>query len=209
MILRSTIYSALFAAVAIAASGCCAGRYSGRHGDCIDGGCGVEKSCGQCGDIGCPDCSGPGPIHALKSLFRCGGCCDYYVDEWISDPPYECEPCDVHGHWVGPRCCPPSILNSWRTLWGRRGVGCTCAACLDRPPVPYYGGEMVEGEVIYDGPATEEVIEPGTPSGEPSVSPMPAPQTSSSTRAARRRQIRSHEVYYERAVDNGHEGHAR
>lgn len=207
MILRS-IATVSFAVFAIAVSGCCVGRYSGRQVDCHDGKCGVADECAQCGDVGCHDCVGPGPIHALKGLIHGAGCGDVYWDEWISDPPYRCDPCDDHGNWIGPKCCPAGILHSWRSLWGRRGIGCTCGACLEHPGFAHHDGEIIDGEVIYEGPVIDEVVEPAESSGETILRPTPAEQTSG-TSSVKKRQVRSHKVYYERAGATQPTGNSR
>lgn len=202
MTMRSTSLSAFIAIVALMASGCCVDRFGGRHGDCHDGGCGVKESCAECDDVGCGTCRGPGPIQALKGMIHGGGCGEFYLDEWISNPPYCCDPCDDHGGWVGPRCCPPKIPGL-KALFGQRGVGCTCGACLQRPPFAHHGefidGEMIEGEVIYDGPVINESVEPAETIRPTTLRPTPARPISNS-KPIKKGQIRSHKVYYERAA---------
>lgn len=44
----------------------------------------------------------------FKNLLTCaGGCQEVYWDEWLSDPPDDCDPCDAGARWTGDRCCPP------------------------------------------------------------------------------------------------------
>ncbi len=97
-------------------------------GCAIEPGCGCEPSCGVggCGDAcgvacGCGNCPVGETLifgaRAIGSEFRrllaplglccpcgsgCGGCGELYWNEWHSDPPACCDPCDQCGNWVGP-----------------------------------------------------------------------------------------------------------
>lgn len=94
----------------------------------VEPGCGCEPSCGVggCGDVcgvgcGCGNCPVGETlifgVRAIGSEFRrllaplgmccpcgsgCGGCGELYWNEWHSDPPACCDPCDSCGSWVGP-----------------------------------------------------------------------------------------------------------
>ena len=56
----------------------------------------------------------------LRDLVACnGGCGRIYWGEWAYDPPDECDACNDHGDWVGPRPCPPrGWLNLFSGLCG-------------------------------------------------------------------------------------------
>lgn len=84
---------------------------------CGVGGCGSACGGGACGCGHCPLASGLGfGIHAIGSELRrltaplglccpnggCGGCGELYWNEWHSDPPSCCDPCNDCGDWVGP-----------------------------------------------------------------------------------------------------------
>src|SRR5690606_36383340 len=60
---------------------------------------------------------------------------EFYWNEWINDPQVRCEPCDMDGHFIGPRsnCCKPRyfIQNGWRFLWGYRADKCGDADCFN------------------------------------------------------------------------------
>lgn len=61
------------------------------------------------------------------------GCAEIYVDEWLSDPPEDCDPCDDHGNWIGPQpCCRKRPVGGlWSLLWGCRGDTCADGECCD------------------------------------------------------------------------------
>ncbi|QDT68092.1 hypothetical protein MalM25_10040 [Planctomycetes bacterium MalM25] len=109
-------------------SGCCGGCEPACG---CEPGCGCEPSCGcepACGVGGCGStcCGGPCGgrcrvgqhlafgVKSICSEFRCllaplglcntgcGGCGELYWNEWHSDPPACCDPCDDCGNWVGP-----------------------------------------------------------------------------------------------------------
>jgi hypothetical protein len=195
MTMRSSSYSALLAVIALFASGCCVDRFSERSSGCHDGKCGVEETCSSCNDTGCGACRGPGPIQAFKEMIHGSGCGEFYYDEWINDPPYCCDPCDDHGSWVGPRCCPPKIPGL-KGLFGQRGMGCSCHACLQRPSFAH-DGEIIEGEVIYEGPVIDGAVETIESNQSATLRPTPARQVSTA-KSVIRSQPRSHKVYYKR-----------
>lgn len=169
--LRPTLSVVSLATAIIAlASGCCVDRQFGPHGHGV--GPYVAGGCDGCGD---EKCGGVGHIaqHPFDHLTKGfgGGCGEVYWDEWISDPPYCCDPCDDHGNWVGTKCCPRWLKNGWRTLWGARhgghADGCGCETCA----TPHHGGcsscgkgdPAIEGEVIYEGPVIEHSTGGGAP----------------------------------------------
>ena len=130
---------------AAASSGCC---------------CFTQGSCATC-----PNGSyAGGPIAGAmcslanctkKTLGCCSGCGDVYVDEWVSDPPQPCDPCDNCGTWVGGGDCGNygplgfGILPAFKSLFGHPYVsGCDCGHCGGEEGVvwddqPY---EVIEGE---------------------------------------------------------------
>jgi len=49
------------------------------------------------------ECGGPACGTPMRWLLTCGaGCGEVYCDEWINDPPSDCDPCDPCGNHVGP-----------------------------------------------------------------------------------------------------------
>ncbi len=89
------------------------------------GGC---SSCSGCGDSWFPWTKG----------FTGGGCGRFYFDEWWSDPPCKCEPCDLNGNYCGGQ----GICRSWRlglpmpmlsrNCAQRCGPGNCCGSALSR-----------------------------------------------------------------------------
>src|SRR5207248_598223 len=115
------------------------------------------------------------------------GCGEIYCDEWKSDPPDCCDPCDrCYGQFTGPhgycnlgpcqrilawldgyRYCPPPNCGPWRPIfghcspWGRSwggNPGCSAA-----------GGAGPGGDVYSDG----AVMTQGAPVGMPRGTPTP------------------------------------
>ena len=113
-------------------SGRCAGCEGAPAGNCAGGACG-----GACGAVA--------PCR-LRDLVACnGGCGRIYWGEWAYDPPDECDACNDHGDWVGPRPCPPrGWLNLFRGLCGgRHDTPCgspTCQSCAAGRGRLRYGG---------------------------------------------------------------------
>ncbi len=102
----------------------------------------------QCdvGDACCTGCLSP-----LQQLMGCSsGCGEIYWDEWLSDPPDCCDPCDQCGNWIGPHgCCGARArpLNH-ANFWGRRhGVALTYGEAFWEGDV--YPGEHVLGEQTW------------------------------------------------------------
>jgi hypothetical protein len=74
--------------------------------------------------------------HKMHRCLTCQSGCssDIYWNEWASDPPDCCDPCDDGGRWIGPQPCA-------RRCWLRRGVTGVFAGlrgCLAR--VACHGG---------------------------------------------------------------------
>jgi hypothetical protein len=195
-----TCWAVLLAVVLSAgASGCCCTG----SGGCFDAifacnGCYDPAPCGGCGSVGACGC-GAGPIVSARNAASCGsGCGSVYWDEWCSDPPDCCDPCDHGGNWTGGGgCCGPSgLLCCLSSLWGRRYVagdcceGCGPGTAHHHAPSQHYGhpgqfgpgGE--EGTVIYDGPAASA---PGRRMA-PTPSPQPQPQPNAGLRSAIKQQ---------------------
>jgi len=145
----------VFCFVAAASGGCCVNRHFSGAGPCASGAC--HHACTPCG--------------ALKQCMTCGsGCGEIYCDEWISDPPDYCDPCDpCTGDWIGPQWCSPQshCLNFLAFLRGYRYQGDCCqpGSCCGHGhghvEGGYVEGEYVEGEVIENAPG--EIIDPGIP----------------------------------------------
>jgi hypothetical protein len=141
---------------------------------------GCCNDCGPCPGQSCADncCGGCGPFGQgglfpwIRNYWSCGrGCSEVYINEWISDPPDCCDPCDkCYGQFTGQqgycclgpaqrllaalhgyRYCPPPNCGPWCPIFGHcdpcppcgcGGVG--CASC---------GGGPVHGaDIYYQGP---------------------------------------------------------
>jgi hypothetical protein len=109
-------------------------------------GCGNE--CGPCPGESCSDycCGGGcgilghgGLFPWLRGAWSCGrGCSEVYTDEWLSDPPDCCDPCDqCHGCFTGPQgnCC---LGPAQRVLAAMHGYK-YCAAPNCGPWRPIFG----------------------------------------------------------------------
>src|SRR5205823_14876818 len=93
----------------------------------------------------------------LRGCLSCGrGCSEIYCDEWKSDPPDCCDPCDqCYGQFTGPhgyccrgpfqrilsafhcyKYCPPPDCGPWRPIFGHYGCGGGSGAlgCCDYGP---------------------------------------------------------------------------
>ncbi|WP_146443611.1 hypothetical protein [Botrimarina colliarenosi] len=112
--------------------GCAPSCGCGMEAGCgVEPGCGCDVGCGDtcgvgpCGCGNCPiiqnvgfglKCIGSEVRNLLRPIGTplglccpqgsgcggCGGCGDLYWNEWHSDPPRCCDPCDDCGNWVGP-----------------------------------------------------------------------------------------------------------
>jgi hypothetical protein len=141
--------------------------YTGNcvDGGCSDGSCTAPTPCGSCGGIGSctPDCvgaiktAGKAVAHKIHNSLTCeAGCGGVYWDEWFSDPPDCCDPCDNWGNYHGGTVCGKSggcdsgcgaggcgtggcgkpgcgggllqiIGKNWKHLWGYKYHGdCSC-----------------------------------------------------------------------------------
>jgi len=132
------LVATLWGLVAVGGTGCCVYRPGGPIDPCGPNDTGVRSLTGRgapgdsCG--GCSSCGGScgrqkGQIAACK-----WGCGEVYWDEWLSDPPDCCDPCDACGNWAGPQaCCKPSILQKFAdALWGCRGEPCSDGECCEK-----------------------------------------------------------------------------
>lgn len=129
----------LFATATVFASGCCCLDQVYCPSNCTNGLGPVSDSCGSC-NAGGGSCSNGGTCSSggcnnpslQNHLSCCKGCGEIYWGEWISDPPDDCDPCDCHGNWVGPRCCSPRWWEQLSCgapgLWGWRCSSDTCGS---------------------------------------------------------------------------------
>ncbi len=141
--------------------GCGPNMLSGRYGSC--GG----EPCATCeGSPDDPFC-GHTVSGVLRNMLTCGGGCgDIYLGEWSYDPPDQCDPCNNHGDWTGPQCCPPSCWTRfWEGLHGGRSCGTTCQ--------PTCGCDTCDTQdMILDGAPYEMTEQPQI------LQPMPTPAAS-------------------------------
>jgi hypothetical protein len=148
------------------------------HGACNECGPCPGESCANYGG-GCgPFCCGLFPW--LRGCWSCGrGCSEVYVNEWISDPPDCCDPCDqCYGQFTGPRgyCClgpaqrvlaaihgykycPGPNCGPWRPIFGCCNPcgpvcgGCGGAGCASCGGAPAHGAD-----VYYQGPVSTKGV---------------------------------------------------
>lgn len=111
----------------------------------------------------------------LTGMLGCAsGCGDTYVDEWCSDPPQCCDPCDNCGNWVGEDPCCHPLVGSMNWLFGIRYVdGCCddgCSSCCSSGPSCGSGCSSCGSGGHHHG---EEYWEEA-PSPEPELAPTPA-----------------------------------
>ena len=144
MTFRSGVWGLVLALLAAAAAGCASpyvyycdegcgpDALSGRYvdGSAACGACDQTPACGPCeGTPEDPFCGHTVTGYLRQSVTCDAGCGDVYWGEWSYDPPDECDPCNNHGDWVGPQCCPP---QGWPKLCaglhGRRCAGGCCEA---------------------------------------------------------------------------------
>lgn len=146
-------------------SGCCCMGPCGPlgHGLICKPGCGIAcghagcgpscgadcgSSCGACAPCGpsltCSECCG-GIKYWLNGRCYAGRSCGQrYWGEWVSDPPYCCDPCNQCADFVGPRCCGPGpLMRLWSAIACNSCChscgGAGCSAC-GGPAVGYSGG---------------------------------------------------------------------
>lgn len=130
----------LAAVLAAASAGCC-------HDNLFCGG-----SCAPCGD---------GALHGcLHDKLTCqAGCGELYIDEWISDPPDHCDPCDDCGNYVGHGHSCHHLWGFLHKLWGYRYVpGAGGPACGPGHPGGAYHGYA---EAVAGAPHDDYVMEGG------------------------------------------------
>ena len=175
----------LIISVALLGSGCCCvpacspcgGPFGPRAGmrcmclPCLPppivwrGGCNEcgPSACEPCGDC-CREC---GILPFFRRSLTCGkGCGEIYVNEWVSDPPDCCDPCDMcYGQWTGAQgsCrlgpfqrilaafhgysyCQRPYSGPWCPPCGRPACGPDCGC----------GGNVAPhgADIYYEGPTT-------------------------------------------------------
>lgn len=178
MIRKGMLMGCVAALLAAAGSGCCTNP---GYGGCGIGPCGSGPCAGRLGGI-------------VRNTMTCNsGCGEVYVDEWISDPPACCDPCDsCSGQYIGPQsCCGRPFAGLLNFIVGYRyNGGCadccgTCGGCDSCGGVSGHGysgspgcqscGHPMQGEVIQ----SDEYIQPQpTPPRNP---PQPTPAGNVST----------------------------
>jgi hypothetical protein len=133
----------------------------------------AEHTCAGCGSHAGKFGHG-GPFSSLRASLTCGsGCGEWYFDEWLSDPPECCDPCDAHGQWIGPQGCCKGNGRPFhkKNLWGVRMQGHhgrTLGGYGDYDAA--YERPWVDGDgVIIDERWSDEAIEP-----EEQAEPVPA-----------------------------------
>jgi hypothetical protein len=165
IMLTRKVLGCLLAVTFVAANGCCTmgpATCGGGCGDCVQT---KGAACTSCGPGVC------GQPHLLGGLFGClscgSGCGQTYYDEWASDPPAACEPCDHHGNWLGSTYyggngCDAGcgthcgLLNGLHHLWGYRFGSDGCASCGD----PVWSSMPAANEPV---PAPPETVTPPKP----------------------------------------------
>lgn len=202
-----TVCALVVVSLAGLAGGCCCCPTScGPGGPCEVGCFCLPKpivwtgGCNECGPGPCTSCSdGCGDCGILACLRRgltCGkGCGEIYINEWVSDPPDCCDPCDqCYGQYTGPHgtcclgpfqrllaafhgysycpkpCCGPvcgGLCNrgGCGPVCGCGGVGCD--SC---------GGGAPHGAVLSGGPSFDAGYQEGVlpPPAQMRMSPTPA-----------------------------------
>lgn len=163
--------------VCLLLSGCCVNRPAGSMGYGTNGDLG---NCGTCGE------RRGGPIvQGFNRLLSCGSSCgEVYWDEWLSDPPECCDPCDQHGNWIGRQACGPRrpLGGLWQVLHGCRGDDCCvdeacdqcdgagCEACGDDGSHSHQLPQAAPGSSSY------RPVQPISPSyGDAPADPVTAP----------------------------------
>ena len=155
------------------------------HWDPVLGSC---EQCGVCGGA----CQGHTPASYMKHRLTCGaGCGEIYWDEWLSDPPDDCDPCDDCGNWIGPRCCEPSfwqrVSGGWCSFWGFRSSGCATCLTLGTPCSECSGGfsggkgnyvDLAPLQIAPEGAAPETVLPPPPIESPSDEATAPAAQSS-------------------------------
>jgi hypothetical protein len=163
------------------------------NGACNDCSACPGQSCGDyCG--GCGPFGGQGLFPWLRNGLSCGrGCSDIYFNEWVSDPPDCCDPCDqCYGQFTGQRgpCClgpaqrvlsaihgyrycPRPNCGPWRPIFGHCNPCGPVCGCGDAGCASCGGGAAHGADVYYDGGMV--------PIGTPSTKGVPTPQPESTS----------------------------
>jgi hypothetical protein len=116
--MKRAMLAIIVSAVVGGSSGCC----------CLKELCCWKRNFLTCGDDCCGDtCCGDG--YSGCGDGGCGGC---YHDDWHEAAPHNCETCDHHGNWTGPRHARVA-------------------------PGPRQGPYYMRGEHVEEGPVVAEV----------------------------------------------------
>lgn len=165
--------------------------WDGCNNDCGPSSCEpCGNYCGGCRDGLLSHCFLFGGIRGCLSCGR--GCSEIYCDEWKSDPPDCCDPCDqCYGQFTGPhgycclgpcqrilawldgyRYCPAPNCGPWRPIFGHCSP---CGpACGDPGCSTCAGGAPHGADVYYDGALTAPgVTTQGAPTRMPRATPTP------------------------------------
>lgn len=174
-----------------------------------------DGCCNECGPSPCESCGGncggcrDGLLShcflfgGLRGCLSCNrGCGEIYCDEWKSDPPDCCDPCDqCCGEFTGPhgycclgpcqrllacldgyRYCPPPNGGPWRPIFGHcKPCGGPACGCGDVGCATCNGGGPAHGaDIYYEGPVGPQSgtmpATRGTQMPTPRSAPMPAPR---------------------------------
>ena len=191
--LRNVLLAGLFAVtLAVSGSGCCVDSCGVRRGPLGRARPGPIDC--ECGGHGCGMCR-MGLFGLARYRATCGaGCGEMYLDEWASDPPDCCDPCDDGMCRRGCRggCGGGIMRRGGLGLFGRRY----------RPAAEYgYGFSAGHDEMIFDDVHEGTVIEgDSTPRPAPREAPTPAArQTQSAIKKTSSRQ-----PYYEQGHQHPH-----
>ena len=125
------LVASLLGLLPLAGTGCCVYRPGGPIDPCGPGEVAFRPS--HRGGGGCDGCGSCGREKGFISACK-WGCGEIYWDEWLSDPPDCCDPCDDCGNWTGPQgCCDSGVLAKISAaLWGCRGEPCSDGECCER-----------------------------------------------------------------------------
>lgn len=112
-------------------------------------------------DLGLREMFGVVGCFFTQNMSCAGGCGEVYWNEWYSDPPSECDPCNRHGDWVGPPAkyspkVPRPVKYRKKLLFssarsvisddGGCGSGCSSCGSVQK------GGAIQKGHVQKHGP---------------------------------------------------------
>ncbi len=176
----------LLAILLISSTGCCVHRMGGPYDACShNSNVGVRPwEMGKCG--GCSTC---GSRESLGDVASCRwGCGEIYWDEWLSEPPDCCDPCDECGNWAGPQSCcrGGKLAGIWSSLWGCRGEPCSDGECCASRGgwCGHEGGSSCVDGADMNSPFVDEVESPPQPA-DPAPAPAPNPAEKPNPKAKR------------------------